>query len=342
MNPTKPVPLHLAPMEGVSDLAFRLLARECGADLTITEFTSSTALSRGSVRAWAKMDSDPREDPFIPQIFGGDISEMVTATKLLCEQSRAGVIDINFGCPAPKVCRNSAGAALLADPDVLVALVEGCIAASSVPVTAKLRLGTGVGSNTALEIARRLQAAGIIRLCVHGRTLAQGYRGQADWSQIADIVAAVSIPVIANGDIINAETARACLELTGAAGLMIGRGAIGNPQIFQEIKQSLGWPVETAPWVAENPQRWNTAEHEQQVFISRNWAWNRYSQLAEQIGSIRLQSLRRHAISFTKHLPGGSRVRGSLQGVNEPREVALRVSEWLQQGANTSALPADA
>lgn len=336
MNTREPVPLHLAPMEGVSDLAFRLLARECGADLTITEFTSSTALSRGSVRAWSKMASDPREHPFIPQIFGGDQEEMVAATKMLCEQSDAGCIDINFGCPAPKVCRSSAGAAMLADPDRLVALVDACIAVSSVPVSVKLRLGTGMGEHTALEVATRLEDAGVVRLCVHGRTLAQGYRGRADWSSIARIVDAVSIPVIANGDVVDADSTLRCLEVTGAAGVMIGRGAIGNPQIFSSIKQRLGWPVEEPPWIREDGERWRMADELQRSFIMRHWTLRRYVALAEEIGSIPQRALKRHAVSFTKHLPGGSRARGSLQGVNDAHDVARRVSEWLGEQAQAA------
>jgi tRNA-dihydrouridine synthase len=121
----QPVPLFLAPMAGVTDLAYRLLARECGADLSITEFTAASGLSRHDASSWLKVESDPREKPFIPQIFGGDISEMVTTVKLL--EHKADIIDINFGCPAPKVCRNNAGAALLRSPDQVIGMVRSCI-----------------------------------------------------------------------------------------------------------------------------------------------------------------------------------------------------------------------
>jgi len=207
-------------MAGVTDLAYRLLASECGADYTVTEFTAASGLTRRNTNSWLKVETDPRENPFIPQIFGGDIDEMVTTVNLL--QDRADIIDLNFGCPAPKVCRNDAGAALLRDPDKVVRMVRACIETTNVPITVKMRLGTGSGENTALEICQRLEAEGVERICVHGRTLKQRYSGESDWSQIRDIVQAVDIPVIANGDVVDANTAASCLEQTGAAGLMIG------------------------------------------------------------------------------------------------------------------------
>ncbi|HJM45283.1 MAG TPA: tRNA-dihydrouridine synthase family protein [Candidatus Poseidoniaceae archaeon] len=330
-------PFFLAPMEGVSDLPFRILARECGADFTISEFTSSTALNRGSVKSWTKVSSHSLENPFIPQIFGGDIDEMVKATELLCSNESVDIIDINFGCPAPKVCRNDAGAALLGKPDKLVKMVEACIEVSNVPISAKLRLGTGVGEDTALEVSKRLEEIGIIRLCVHGRTLKQGYRGEADWSKISKIVDAVSIPVIANGDVIDEKSALACLNETGAAGLMIGRGAIGNPQVFHQIKQELGLINSKAPWISDE-EIWINADKIQQDFIARSWCWNRYVELTKLTNSENKNSLKRHGISFTKHLPGGSKFRGSLQEVKDIADLAKNVSSWLESGANRTRM----
>ena len=325
-------PLFLAPMEGVSDLPFRILARECGADFTISEFTSSTALTRGSVKSWTKVSSHPLENPFIPQIFGGDIGEMVKATELLCSNNSVDVIDINFGCPAPKVCKYNAGAALLGEPEKLVKMVEACIEVSSVPISAKLRLGTGVGEDTALEVSKSLEEIGIIRLCVHGRTLKQGYRGEADWLKISKIVDAVSIPVIANGDVVDAKTASDCINKTGAAGVMIGRGAIGNPQIFHQIKQDLGLINSKAPWIIDE-EKWRNADKIQQNFIARSWCWNRYVELVKLTNTENKHSLKRHGISFTKHLPGGSKFRGTLQNVKQIDELAISVSSWLEKGA---------
>ena len=318
-------PLFLAPMAGVTDLAYRLLASECGADYTVTEFTAASGLTRRNTNSWLKVEPAPRENPFIPQIFGGDIDEMVTTVNLL--QDRADIIDLNFGCPAPKVCRNDAGAALLRDPDKVVRMVRACIGTTNVPITVKMRLGTGSGENTALEICQRLEAEGVERICVHGRTLKQRYSGQSDWSQIRDIVQAVDIPVIANGDVVDANTAAACLEQTGAAGLMIGRGAIGRPTLFHEIKRDLGWSEDKPPWGIDDPA------------VARHWCWERYVELSSELyrehGN---KNLKRHAVSFTKGLPGASAMRVELHSIHDQQKLGQRVSDYLEDLAFPKAV----
>ncbi|HIG37830.1 MAG TPA: tRNA-dihydrouridine synthase family protein [Candidatus Poseidoniales archaeon] len=311
------VPLFLAPMAGVTDLAYRLLARECGADVTVTEFTAASGLTRRNTNSWLKVESDPREKPFIPQIFGGITSEMVETVELL--QDRADVIDINFGCPAPKICRNDAGAALLRDPDRVVGMVRACLDVAEVPITVKVRLGTGGGPNTALEVAQRLEAEGIERICVHGRTLRQRYSGEADWQQIRNIVEAVDIPVIANGDVVDATTATACLEATGAAGLMIGRGAIGRPTVFHEIKRDMGWHDQNPPWGSDDPA------------VARLWCWERYLELSDEVYPTQMnKNLKRHAVSFTKGLPGASAMRVDLHSIQDQTELGSRIAEYLE------------
>ena len=315
MNPPESS-LFLAPMAGVTDLAYRILARECGADVTVTEFTAASGLTRKNTYSWLKVESDSRESPFIPQIFGGVIEEMTQTVEML--QDRADIIDINFGCPAPKVCRNDAGAALLRDPDRVVAMVRACIEVASVPITVKMRLGTGSGPNTALEICRRLEEVGVERVCVHGRTLRQRYSGEADWTQIREIVESVGIPVIANGDVTDSQTASDCLEHTGAAGLMIGRGAIGRPSIFYDIKRDLGWTNHDPPWGVDDHA------------VARLWCWDRYLELCEDLYSDRPnKNLKRHAVSFTKGLPGASSMRVSLHRETDQRKLGRMVSEYL-------------
>lgn len=327
MNPPESS-LFLAPMAGVTDLAYRILARECGADVTVTEFTAASGLTRKNAYSWLKVESDSRESPFIPQIFGGVIEEMTQTVEML--QDRADIIDINFGCPAPKVCRNDAGAALLRDPDRVVAMVSACIEVASVPITVKMRLGTGSGENTALEICRRLEEVGVERVCVHGRTLRQRYSGEADWSQIREIVESVGIPVIANGDVTDSLTASKCLEHTGAAGLMIGRGAIGRPSIFYEIKRDLGWTNDDPPW--------GEGDHA----IARLWCWDRYLELSEDLYSDRPnKNLKRHAVSFTKGLPGASSMRVSLHRETDQRKLGRMVSEYLGDLARFEGIPAN-
>jgi nifR3 family TIM-barrel protein len=242
---------------------------------------------------------------------------MVATVELL--QDRADIIDINFGCPAPKVCRNDAGAALLRDPDRVVAMVRACLEVAEVPITVKVRLGTGGGPNTALEVAKRLET-GIKRICVHGRTLRQRYSGTADWQQIREIVEAVDIPVIANGDVVDAATATACLEATGAAGLMIGRGAIGRPTIFHEIKRDLGWSSTPPPWDDDD------------AAVARLWCWNRYMELSEELYAPRFnKNLKRHAVSFTKGLPGASAMRVKLHQEGDQRALGMMVTHYLEE-----------
>jgi nifR3 family TIM-barrel protein len=314
-------------MAGVTDLAYRVLARECGADMTVTEFTAASGLTRKNTYSWLKVESDPRESPFIPQIFGGITEEMVQTVQML--QDRADAIDINFGCPAPKVCRNDAGAALLRDPDRVVSMVRACIDVAEVPITVKMRLGTGSGPNTALEICKRLEDEGVERVCVHGRTLRQRYSGEADWSQIRNISDALGIPVIANGDVVDSSSASACLKATGATGLMIGRGAIGKPSIFYEIKRDLGWTTEAPPWGEGGDA------------IARYWCWKRYLELCGEIYSESPnKNLKRHAVSFTKGLPGASSMRVELHREADQKALGQMVSEYLGDLATPNKAPA--
>jgi tRNA-dihydrouridine synthase B len=330
-NPSA-VPLFLAPMSGVSDLPFRLLAKECDADVTITEFTSSAGLSRDVTNSWLRLESDAREEPFIPQIFGGDKDEMVKTVELL--QDRADIIDLNFGCPAPKVAKVCAGAALMGQPDDLVEMVEACIAASDIPITAKLRLGTGESENNVVEICQRLAEAGVMRLCVHGRTLRQGYAGIADWQTIRKVIESVDVPVIANGDICDAGSAARCLEATGAAGLMVGRGAIGRPMVFSEIKAGLGWNTESPPWQRENIDLWGDSLPLEQKFIARSWCWNRYVELAGETTGLQPKWLMRHAVAFTKGLPKARDARNTMMRDRRPEAFAESVAKFLTDGSS--------
>lgn len=319
-------------MAGVTDLPFRLLARECGADVAITEFTNSTALTREATTSWRRMETHAMEDPFIPQIFGGDVGDMVSAAGLL--EEAADVIDLNFGCPAPKVTKICAGAALMGEPDLLVHMVQSVADAVDVPVTAKMRLGTGSGPDTVLQLVDRLPEAGAKRLCIHGRTLKQRYAGQADWSTIAAAVERSEVAVIANGDVVDGPSAAACLKATGAAGLMVGRGAIGRPQVFGEIAVALGWREEaTLPWVADNEEAWYASDEVGRAFLARTWCWSRYLELANDTTGLRTKWMHRHAVAFTKGLPGGKAVRGVMHEQADELAFATKVTEFLKAGA---------
>ena len=325
---TPPYPLFLAPMAGVTDLAFRILAKECGADVTITEFTNSTALTREAATSWRRMETHETEVPFIPQIFGGDPGDMATAAAMLAPA--ADVIDLNFGCPAPKVTNICAGAALMGEPDRLVSMVETIVDRVDVPVTAKMRLGTGGSrANNSTEICQRLEDVGAQRLCIHGRTLKQRYSGEADWTSIKEAVGEVEVPVVANGDVVDAASAAACLGHTGASGLMIGRGAIGRPTVFSDIKVGLGWMKEDdLPWVAQHDD-WHGLSDIGRSFASRKWCWDRYIELSEATVGIQGKWMQRHAIAFTKGLPGARKVRTLMHDQDSAKAMANAISGFL-------------
>ncbi|MAI09444.1 MAG: tRNA dihydrouridine synthase DusB [Euryarchaeota archaeon] len=325
----EPRSLMLAPMAGVTDLPFRLLARECGASLAITEFTNSTALTREATTSWRRMETHQMEDPFIPQIFGGDLNDMVTAAGLL--EPQASIIDLNFGCPAPKVTRVCAGAALMGEPDMLLDIVRAVSDRVDIPVTAKMRLGTGQGPDTVLDLVDSLPEAGAQRICIHGRTLRQRYSGVADWDTIAEAVERSSVPVIANGDVVDAASAAACLQHTAAAGVMIGRGAIGRPQVFGEIRVGLGWMEEAdLPWVAADPETWASSDENERAFRTREWCWSRYIELAEATTGLRAKWMQRHAVAFTKGLPGGRAVRAVMHDQPDEHAFAASVTKFLK------------
>ena len=321
-------PLYLAPMSGVTDLPYRLLAKECGADVTITEFTNSTALTREAATSWRRMETHETEVPFIPQIFGGDPGDMATAAAMLAPA--ADVIDLNFGCPAPKVTNICAGAALMGEPDRLVSMVETIVDRVDVPVTAKMRLGTGGSrANNSTEICQRLEDVGAQRLCIHGRTLKQRYSGEADWTSIKEAVGEVEVPVVANGDVVDAASAAACLGHTGASGLMIGRGAIGRPTVFSDIKVGLGWMKEDdLPWVAQHDD-WHGLSDIGRSFASRKWCWDRYIELSEATVGIQGKWMQRHAIAFTKGLPGARKVRTLMHDQYSAKAMANAISGFL-------------
>ena len=324
----EPRPLFLAPMSGVTDLPFRLLAKQCGADVTITEFTNSTALSREAAVSWKKMESHETEIPFIPQIFGGDPNDMATAAEMLAPN--ADITDLNFGCPAPKVTKICAGAALMGEPDNLVSMVEGIVDRVDIPVTAKMRLGTGNSEHNAVEICERLENVGAQRLCVHGRTLRQRYSGEADWDYIRKVVDSVEIPVVANGDVVDAKSATECLNSTHAAGLMIGRGAIGRQSMFGEMKVGLGWiKEEELPWVAANKDEWFELDEIGQAFATRKWCWDKYIEFSKQTTGIQGKWMQRHAVAFSKGLPGAKKVRSLMHLQPTPEDFAQSISEFL-------------
>lgn len=252
-------PVYLAPMEGITDHAFRMICKEKGADILISEFISSDALSREVEKSIVKMRFDERERPFGVQIFGHNEESLITAARIAAE-GRPDFIDINWGCPVRKVVNKGAGSAILQDIPKMVSLTSAVVKAVSLPVTVKTRLGWDHTSKPIVEVAERLQDIGIEAIAIHGRTRSQMYGGEADWNLIGAVKSnpRMRIPVIGNGDIDSAEKALDYHNRYGVDGIMIGRAAIGNPWIFQNIKQL----IENKPLVSPTyMERVETALH---------------------------------------------------------------------------------
>ncbi|MDP2360976.1 MAG: tRNA dihydrouridine synthase DusB [bacterium] len=230
--------LLLAPMEGYSDQPFRRICRRLGADLAYTEFTSSEALVRLAGRSASKISLADDERPVGIQIYGRDPGRMAQAARQAAA-NRPELVDINFGCPARKVCGGGAGSQLMREPDLLLQIAGAVVQAVDLPVTVKMRLGWDGPSRNAVELALRLQDLGVKAVTIHGRTRCQKFEGQADWDGIAEVKRALEIPVIGNGDVRSPEDARRLFDHTGVDAVMIGRAAIHYPWIFRETRAFL-------------------------------------------------------------------------------------------------------
>lgn len=230
-------PLFLAPMEDVTDPAFRLLCKRFGADMLYTEFVSSEALIRNVNRTQQKLTIYPEERPIAIQIYGHDPQSMAEAACIAAE-ANPDIIDINFGCPVKKVAGKGAGAGLLRDIPRMLDITSQVVNAVNIPVTVKTRLGWDDSSRIIVDLAEQLQDCGIQALTIHGRTRAEMYKGEADWTLIGDVKnnQRMKIPIIGNGDVTTAQRALECFDKYGVDAVMIGRGSIGRPWIFQDIR----------------------------------------------------------------------------------------------------------
>ena len=308
--------LALAPMAGVTDAAYRQICSELGAGLTYTELVSAKALCYQDKKSRQLLRPFPGEGPFAAQIFGSDISCMAEAAQIAAEASGADLLDINMGCPVGKVVSSGDGAALMRDPEKAARLAEAVVKASPVPVTVKMRRGWDRGSVNAVELSRLLEQAGVSAIAVHGRTRAQMYGGAADWNTIREVREAVSIPVIANGDVFSHEDAVRILRFTGADMAMIGRGCFGNPWLFQQAAAALAG--ETIPERPPLDQRCDTAV--------------RQIQLAAAYGceKVAVLNARRHYAWYLRGVPHASYYKGQIVRM-ETLEDVRRVTEGIKR-----------
>ena len=291
-------PALLSPMAGVTDVAFRALAKSYGAGLTYTEFVSSAGIVRNNAQTLEMIRTDPIEKPVAVQLFGGSIEEVVHAAEQI--QDRFDIIDVNCGCPAWKVVKTGAGSEMLKNPKEIAHFVNRLVSSINRPVTVKIRAGIDEKNINAIEVAKVVEDAGAAAIAIHGRTQKQGYSGMADWAIIKQVKEAVSIPVIGNGDVFTPEQFKQRLEESGVDAIMVARGAVGRPFIFKQINDYL----EKGTY-----ERGNQIED---FFI--------YLDLAQKY-EIDFVTIKRHVISFTKGLENSSTLRDALGGCNTNEDI---------------------
>ena len=288
----------LAPMAGFTDVAFRLLCKRFDCELAYTEFVSANAIVQGNEKTRLLLQTDKSERPRGVQIFGSDPNILGKAVSTI--EQDFDIIDLNCGCPVPKIANVGAGSILMKEPEKMVRLVQAMTSNTNKPVTIKMRLGVDNHSINACEIAKQIEDAGASAIAVHGRTRSQGYGGKVDWRLIKKVKDTVAIPVIGNGDVRDPETFDQRLKESGVDYIMIGRGALGNPGIFRQIREFQ-----------------KTGAYQQ---IDRLPVFYEYLKLAKEY-KIRFEEIKHHAMFFAKGINGGAKLRRSLAKTKNEQEL---------------------
>ena len=305
--------LILAPMAGVTNRPFRMICKQYGAGMVCTEMASSRAMFHNDLKTKRLLNTDGEKRPISMQIFGSDEESMAYAAKYVSDI--ADIVDINMGCPAPKVVKNGDGSKLLLDLEKAEKILKAVIENSKVPVTLKIRKGWDKENVVAVEIAKIAQRVGISAITVHGRTRSEFYTGKADLDIIKQVKESVNIPVIGNGDVIDKKKKKKMFEYTGVDGIMIGRGTFGRPWIFKEILEYL-----------ENGKEIEEPSNMEKLEIIK-----KHINLAvEEKGEIAVKELRKHIAWYTKNLKNSSEFRNSINKIETENELVQKIEEYFK------------
>ena len=310
----------LAPMAGITDLPFRTIAKKQGAGLVYTEMVSAKAIFHNDEKTKKLLNMKNEKRPVAVQIFGSDVESMVYAAKYV--EPIADIIDINMGCPAPKVVKNGDGSKLLLDLDLAEEIVKAVVEVVKRPVTVKMRKGWNNSNIVAVEAAKRFEKAGISAITIHGRTREEYYSGACDLDIIKQVKETVNIPVIGNGDIKDVASAKKMFDYTGVDGIMVGRASLGNPWIFKNIIEGLkkydNMKSGILEYIPSNEERLNTILEHLELMIQEKGEY------------IAIREMRKHISGYTKNLPNSSKFREEMNKIEDKDELINYVTEYLK------------